>query len=92
MVLTKLELIEKLPLERNFWFAKEIAECFGVTTRTIQRAAVKYEIGKKLRHGPRGIFVFQPQDLQALCNHIHGVAGNPINMAKSRGEYVQKNS
>lgn len=76
MRLTKEQLLERLP-KKDFWLAQEIADAFEVTRRTIQYAASRHKIGNKVRHGPRGTYVFQEDDLDRLCNHIYGEVGNP---------------
>jgi transcriptional antiterminator len=78
------QILELLPKERDFWFVKEIAEAFNVSTRAVQYAAKKNKLGTKVRQGPNGTYVFQEEDLEALCESIYGEVGNPINLAKSR--------
>jgi hypothetical protein len=88
MTLTYLELYERLPPDRDFWFAPDIAKALGVTVRTVQRTSKRIGIGRKLRHGPKGTYVFQPHDLQKLVDFIYGEVGNPVNIAKSRNKGV----
>ena len=84
--MTREELVPQLPKNRPYWFTAELAEIFGVTKRTIQRAAVKNKFGRKVRHGPKGTFIFQECDLDAVCFHIHGERGNPHTFAKNRSK------
>lgn len=83
MNLTAGQLKEKLPV-REFWFSKEIADALGVSSRTVQYAAKRKAIGRKVRQGPRGTYVFIGDDLEMLLQHIHGEVGNPIKIANSR--------
>lgn len=81
--MTKQELKEKLPA-REFWFIKEIAEAYGISTRAVQYAAKRNNIGRKVRQGPKGTYVFQDHDLDKLVLKIHGEVGNPVNIALKR--------
>jgi DNA-binding GntR family transcriptional regulator len=83
MLLTVDQLLDKLP-NKEFWFTSEIAEAFNVSRRTVQGAASVNQIGMKVRQGPRGTYVFQKDDLESLCNHIHGEVGNPDIIARKR--------
>jgi hypothetical protein len=89
MKLSKQEIIDKLPRNRDFWFAGDLAEAIGVTKRTIQRTAKRFNVGRKVRHGPAGTYVFQWHDLDALLNNMHGEVGNPVNIAIHR-ERIKK--
>jgi hypothetical protein len=82
-VLSVDELVKKLPA-KDFWFTSEIASAFEVDRRTIQYAASRKGIGMKVRQGPRGTYVFQPHDLESLCEHIHAEVGNPNMIAKRK--------
>jgi hypothetical protein len=82
-VLSSEELISRLP-NKEFWFTSEIATAFEVDRRTIQYAAARKGIGMKVRQGPRGTYVFQPHDLEKLCEHIHAEVGNPNMIAKRK--------
>jgi hypothetical protein len=81
--MTKTELLAKLPA-REFWFIKEIAEAYGLTTRAIQRSAKRNNIGRKVRQGPRGTYVFEDTDLDKLVLVIRGEVGNPNHIALRR--------
>lgn len=78
--MTKTELLSKLP-QRDYWFVSDIANAMGLAKRTIQYCAKRKKIGKKVRQGPSGLYIFTPEDLEALCANIHGEVGNPVNMA-----------
>lgn len=84
MNLTREELVTKLPNNKDFWFATELAEALGVTKRTVQRTAKRCNIGRKVRHGPYGTYIFQYCDLTAICTYIYGEVGNPVNIAINR--------
>jgi hypothetical protein len=84
MNITKEELIERLPHTRDFWFVGDVAQAMEVHKRTIQRVAKNHNLGRKIRHGPRGTYVFQDHDLQPLCEFVYGEVGNPVNIAKYR--------
>jgi hypothetical protein len=83
VIKTKQELLESLPV-REFWFAVEVAKAFGVTRRTIQYAASRKNIGRLVRQGPRGTYVFLDSDLDKLILHIHGTVGNPQHKARKQ--------
>lgn len=87
MKLSPTELFEKLPPKRDFWFVEDIAIALGVSCRTIQRTSKRFLIGRKVRHGPKGTYIFRECDLDPLCKYVKGEVGNPVNIAKSRGEY-----
>ena len=78
MLMTKYELLKKLPY-RDYWFVSDLAEAFGLSKRTIQYCAKRKKIGKKVRQGPNGLYIFTLDDLDRLCENIHGEVGNPIN-------------
>lgn len=88
MSLTREQLLEKLP-PKEYWLAKEIAAAFDVTTRTVQYAAKRKGIGRKVRQGPKGTYVFIDEDLDKLLTHIHGEVGNPVNKMISRERLSQ---
>ena len=83
------DLINLLPL-REFWFVADIAKAFGVTTRAIQYTAERKKIGRKVRCGPRGAYIFLEEDLPLLCKHVHIKPGKPKkvyeNIQPSNGE------
>lgn len=81
--MTKTELLIKLP-KREFWFAREIAEAYGISSRAIQYAAKRNSIGRKVRQGPRGTYVFEDKDLERLSEVIRGEVGNPNYIAIKR--------
>lgn len=80
--------MERLP-PREFWFLKDVAKAFGITTRAIQYTVKRKGIGKKYKHGHNGIYVIFPKDLDALCEHIHGEVGNPE--TRKKGELRHAN-
>lgn len=67
-----------LPLlpKREYWFSQEVAQAFGVSLFAIQRARKNYSLGKKITRMRRGMFVYLPADVEALCKIIQGVPGN----------------
>jgi hypothetical protein len=81
--MTKQELLAKLP-SREFWFVREIAEAYGITSRAIQYAAKRNDIGRKVRQGPKGTYVFLDEDLDKLVKFVHGEVGNPVGRAMKR--------
>ncbi len=86
--MTKAELLAKLPA-REFWFTREIAEAYGITARAIQYAAKRNDIGRKVRQGPKGTYVFQDADLDRLVTCVHGEVGNPVGRALKRERLLQ---
>ena len=66
------QLQAKLPKD-DFYYSSQLAEAFGVTRYTIQRAALKHGIGKikPRENGARGVRLFTPQDIKRLCKVIH---------------------
>lgn len=89
MYKTKLQILEKLP-NRDFWFTAEIAAAFGVCKRAVQYTAKRKNIGKKFTNSGNGIYVFAPEHLDALCEHIHGEVGNPVTKSLSRKRLLEK--
>jgi hypothetical protein len=87
MSLTVEQIIERLPA-RDYWLTTDIAKAFDVDKRTIQYCASRKGIGTKVRQGPRGTYVFQPDDLPLLCEHIHGEVGNPNVIAMKKQKDV----
>jgi DNA-binding transcriptional MerR regulator len=85
--MTKNELLERLP-RKEFWFTREIAEAYGISTRAIQYAAKRNGIGRKVRQGPKGTYVFQDEDLDRLVLKVHGEVGNPVNIAMCRARLL----
>jgi hypothetical protein len=85
--MSKTELLEKLPA-REYWFTKELAEAYGISTRAIQYAAKRNNIGRKVRQGPKGTYVFQDEDLDRLVLVVHGEVGNPVNIAMYRARQL----
>ncbi len=81
--MTPEELYLKLNRRREFWFSWEIAQAFGVSRRTVQYCAKRKRLGRFVRKAS-GTLIFQKEDLPFLCQHIHGVAGNPIYIAMSK--------
>jgi hypothetical protein len=79
MILTKEELLHKLYIttKRDFWFVRDIADAFGLTTRAIQYCATRKGIGKRVKSGKYGTYVFQENDLDNFLIHLHGEVGNP---------------
>ncbi len=74
--MSKTELLIKLP-KREFWFVREIAEAYGISTRAIQYAMKRNNIGRKVRQGPRGTYILEDHDLDRLVSVVHGEVGNP---------------
>lgn len=68
--------LRKLP-RRPYWFTSEIAIAFGVSKRAVQNLASKHGIGKKVRQGPRGTWVYEIEDVEKLLVKCHGKRGNP---------------
>lgn len=85
-MLTPEELYERLPPARDFWFVPELAKAFGLNPRTIQYTLKRKKIGRKVRYNSRGTYVVLKEELPLLCQHVHGVRGNPkvIKMYKER--------
>lgn len=69
------EILLLLP-KREYWFSQEVAKAFGVTLFAIQRARKNYSLGKKITWQRRGMYVYLPKDVEALCKIIQGVPGN----------------
>jgi len=76
MITTPEQLKLDLP-PRDFWFSKEIAGVLGVDVRTIQYCAKRKGVGKKVKNGPRGTYIFLEHDLPKICEYVKGVVGNP---------------
>lgn len=88
MKLTPLELLAKLPSNKDHWLVGDIAKAYDITRRAVQLAAKRSGTGTKVRKGPHGTLVFQEHDLVRLCAAIHAEVGNPVNMAKCRSKAV----
>lgn len=74
--LTKKELLKRLP-EREFWFVADISAALETCKRSVQYAASRKGIGKRVKNGKHGMYVFLEEDLDKLLEHLHGVAGRP---------------
>lgn len=70
------DLILDLP-KRDYWLIRELVPLFGVSSRAIQKCCKLHNLGVKVRHGSYGIILIRPEDLQGLCENIHGVVGRP---------------
>jgi len=70
------KVIKKLP-RREYFFASEVALAFGVERRTIHRISQNKGVGRKMRQGPRGTYIYELDDIQKLCYLCKGVRGNP---------------
>lgn len=74
--LTKDQLLKKLP-QREFWFTRDIADALEVGGRAVQYAASTKGIGRKVRSGNYGVYIFLEEDLQKLIDNLHGRVGRP---------------
>jgi hypothetical protein len=82
--MTPEQLKAKLPDTRDFWFTRDIAEAFGVCKRAVQYCAKRKGIGRKVKQGQYGMYMFLEEHFPALCEHIHVEVGNPIHRAMYR--------
>ena len=87
MYMTPEEVKANLPI-REFWFVKELAIGFKVSERAILSNLLRHSIGRKLRMGPKGVYIVTEDDLTELCTHIYGKAGNPYSQYKTEAEKI----
>jgi len=76
MYMTPEEVKQQLPI-REFWFIKELVKVFKITPKALTFTLHRHSIGRKLRMGPKGVFIVTEDDLEELCKHVYGKGGNP---------------
>lgn len=72
---TVAEILSKLP-KKDYWDVATVSKAFGVCQQAIQRASLKYSIGRLLPTKGRGKRIFVQKDIEKLCTIIQGYPGN----------------